>query len=97
MAQFDVRQDFVLECDASPEGIGAVLSHDVGGRVRWPIGFHSWVLAVAEKNYLQLQHEASALVFSVLKFQQYLLGKPFTFRLTISRLQKFFIQIVPHP
>nr|XP_037275833.1 uncharacterized protein LOC119168536 [Rhipicephalus microplus] len=63
LAHFDPHKPLVLECDASPDGIGAVLSHDVGGGVLRPIGFRSRLLTGAEKNYSQLEREALALVF----------------------------------
>lgn len=78
LAHFDPHKPLVLECDASPDGIGAVLSHDVGGGVLRPIGFRSRLLTGAEKNYSQLEREALALVFGASKFRQYLLGNTFT-------------------
>lgn len=78
LAHFDPRKTLVLECDACPDGIGAVISHDVGVGVRRPIGFLCRVLTEAEKKYSQLEREALALVLGVSKFCQYLLGKPFT-------------------
>ncbi|XP_037576521.2 uncharacterized protein K02A2.6-like [Dermacentor silvarum] len=78
LAHFDGDKPLILECDASPVGIGAVLSHDVGQGVLRPVGFRSRILTQAERNYSQLEREALALVFGVLKFRAYLLGRVFT-------------------
>ncbi|XP_040069342.2 uncharacterized protein LOC115329771 isoform X2 [Ixodes scapularis] len=78
LAHFDPDKPLILECDASPLGIGAVLSHDVGQEVLRPIGFRSRTLTAAERNYSQLEREALALVFGVSKFRTYLLGRCFT-------------------
>lgn len=80
LAHFDPRKPLILECNASPQGIGAVLSHNVGGGVLRPIGFRSRLLAEAEKNYSQLEREALARVFGASKFRHYLLGNPFTMK-----------------
>ena len=44
----------VLACDASPQGIGAVLSHIVPNGDEKPIAYASRTLTRAEKNYSQL-------------------------------------------
>lgn len=59
LAHFDPDKPLRLECDASPVGIGAVLSHRVNG-VDYPIGFRSRTLTKAERNYSQLEKEALA-------------------------------------
>lgn len=56
LTHFDPSKALRLECDASPHGIGAVLSHRVAG-VDKPIGFRSRTLTQAERNYSQLERE----------------------------------------
>lgn len=73
----DPNTPLLLEGDASPMGIGAVLSHREVGMER-PIRFRSRMLLAEERNYSQLQREVFALAFDVLKFRQYLLGQTFT-------------------
>ena len=53
-------------CDASPTGLGVVLSHitDDGEK---PIAFVLRTLSPAEKNYSQLEKEGLAIIFGVKK------------------------------
>ena len=76
----------VLACDASPHGLGAVLSHIIENDIKKPIAYASRTLTTAdasrtlttaEKNYSQLGKEALAIVYAVGKFHNYLYGRPF--------------------
>ncbi|KAM7298307.1 uncharacterized protein ISCGN_018909 [Ixodes scapularis] len=49
LVQYDPTQELILECDASPGDVGAVLSHNVNG-VNKPIGFRSRTLTSTEKK-----------------------------------------------
>ena len=61
LAHFDPTKPLRLECDASPYGIGAVLSIKDGNDYR-PVGFRSRTLSKAERNYAHLEKEGLALV-----------------------------------
>ena len=77
LTHFDDKLPLVLACDASPYGLGAVLSHRMPNNEEKPIGFASRTLTKAEKNYSHLDKEALAIVYGVKKFHQYLHGRTF--------------------
>lgn len=76
LTHFDPDKDLVLACDASPYGVGCVLSHRVGDSER-PIAYASKALTAAEKNYPQIEREALAIIFGTRRFQKYLYGRKF--------------------
>lgn len=77
LVHYDPKKPIILACDASPFGVGAVLSHIVD-EVERPVAYASRTLTSAEKNYSQVEREALAIVFGVTKFNKYLYGRKFT-------------------
>ena len=63
LVHYDPDKDLVLACDASPYGIGAVLSHKMEKSDDKPIAFASRTLATAERHYSQLDKESLAIIF----------------------------------
>ena len=54
LVHFDTNKKLVLACDASPYGVGAVISHQLDDGSEHPIGYTSRTLSTAEKRYSQL-------------------------------------------
>lgn len=78
LVHFDHTKSVVLTCDASAEGVAAVLSHRFEDGQDRPIQFASRVLSKAEQGYPQLEREALAIVFGVERFYNFLFGRKFT-------------------
>ena len=77
LVHFDSELPLVA-CDASPYGLGAVLSHKFANGSERPIGYASRSLSSAERNYSQLEREGLACVFGVKRFHSYLYGHSFS-------------------
>jgi hypothetical protein len=77
LAHYDPSKQLTLACDAGPDGVGCVLSHEFTDGER-PIAYASRTLTSAEKNYCQLEREGLAIVYGLRKFHKYLYGRRFT-------------------
>ena len=66
-----------LDTDASSHGLGAVLSHVMPDGTERPVEYISRTLTSAEKNYSQIDKEATAIVWGVKRFHLYLYGRKF--------------------
>eukprot|EP00731_Ephydatia_muelleri_P019467 Em0012g292a len=78
--------EFIVDCDASDDGVGAVLSQCINDSEN-VISYASRALTTAERKYCATQKEMLALVWAAGQFRPYLLGRPFTVRKDHSALQ----------
>ena len=81
LAFTDYTKDFLLETDASKEGLGAVLSQKQEDGWSHLVAYGSQVLTTHEKNYHSTKLEFLALKWAITEhFKEYLLYKPFIVR-----------------
>lgn len=78
LTHFDSKLPLILATDASPYGVGAVLSHKFPDGSERPIQFASQTLSLTQQKYSQIDREAYGIIFGVRKFYQYLFGNRFT-------------------
>ena len=78
LAFANYTKEFLLETDASKEGLGAVLSQKQEDGRFHPVAYGSRVLTMHEKNYHSMKLEFLALKWAVMEhFKEYLLYQPF--------------------
>ena len=70
---YDPKGQVIVQSDASPHGIGAVLLQN--GQ---PVLFASRKLTPAEANYAQIEKEALGALYAMKRFRIFLLGNYFT-------------------
>lgn len=83
----DFDKPFILDTDASNEGIGGVLSQtNVHGQEQ-VVAYASRLLSKQERNYCVTRRELLAVVTFISQFRPYLLGRKFTLRTDHGSLQ----------
>ena len=74
---YDLMLPVRVASDASPYGIGVVLSHVLPDGSEQPVAFASRTLNKAESGYSQIDKAALGIVYGVKKFHDYLYGWKF--------------------
>lgn len=77
LVHYDLNKPLVLTCDSSEYGVGAVLSHVMDNGQERPVAMGSRTLHTHERRYSQLDKEATAIMFGISKFHNYLMGRSF--------------------
>jgi transposase InsO family protein len=85
----DFTMPFVVDCDASETGMGAVLGQKTSSGER-PIAMESRKFTTAERKWHIREKEALAIKFALEKFRHYLLGAEFVVRTDHSSLTWLF-------
>jgi len=78
-AFYDVNKDIEIECDASKDGLGAMLLQN-----GWVIAYASRALTETGKRYAQIKKEMLSIVYSFNKFHCYVCVKEVTVLMTIN-------------
>ena len=85
----DHNQPFAVYCDASIDGIGAVLVQHHGGR-QVPVSFCSKLFSKTQRNWHVSEQEIYAVIHAVEKWRQYLITNHFTVYTDHLNLQELF-------
>ena len=81
LAFTNYTKDFLLETDASKEGLGVVLCQKQADGQYCLVAYGSWALTAHEKNYHLTKREFLVLKWTFLEhFKEYLLYQPFLIR-----------------
>ena len=78
MAYFDPEKDTELIVDASPVGLGAILTQKTCDSEKKIVAYASRSLSPVEQRYSQTEREALACVWACERFHLYVYGAPFT-------------------
>ncbi|CAB3228715.1 unnamed protein product [Arctia plantaginis] len=77
LAHYSPDLPLIVATDASPTGVGAVLSHIMPDGTERPVMFASQTLNTTQRKWAQIDKEAYSIVFGVKRFFQFLYGRKF--------------------
>jgi len=78
LVYFNEKSDTEVFVDASPVGLGAILTQTSANGTRHTIAYGSRALTAVESRYSQTEREALAVVWACEHFHIYIFGKPVT-------------------
>ena len=85
----DPNRPFIVKCDASIDGVGAVLEQYHDGKLR-PVSFCSKLFNKTQRNWHVSEQEIYAVVYAVEKWRPYLVGNKFMVRTDHLNLAELF-------
>lgn len=97
LAHFNELLETTVSCDASPYGIGCVLSQTDLSGVERPVAFYSRSMNEAERRYAQTDREGLSVVSGVKKWHYYLYGRSFKLKTDHKPLLGLFGENKPLP
>ena len=86
----DMNKPFEVYCDASINGMGAVLAQRNKNNVVRPVQFCSKLFTTTQQNWHVSEQEIYAVIYAVEKWRQYLVGQHFTIYTDHKNLQELF-------
>lgn len=90
LAHYDPEEQLILAVDASHYGLSAILSHRYKDGSERPIAFASKKIPEKELNRAINDKEASAIVFGLIKFHDYVFGRRIVLRTDHKPLEAIF-------
>ena len=78
LVHYNPKLEVQLAVDASPVGLGAVISHITADGTERPIAYASRSLTKSQRSYSVIEKEALAIILGIRKFQQFLYGRRIT-------------------
>jgi hypothetical protein len=80
LAHYDPKAKLIITSDASPTGVGVILSQVGADNRERPVAFGSRKLSSTEVAYSQIEKEGLAIIVALRKFHHYVFGRRFTLR-----------------
>ena len=78
LANFDDTKPIIIASDASPFGVGAILSQILADESEHSVAYASHSFSPTDRKYSRLDKEALAIISGIGKFHQYICGRKFT-------------------
>ena len=93
LVHYDPDRELLLSCDASPYGIGAVLSQITPDKEEKPIAFALRSLAPVEQKYSQLDIEGLSIILESESFTSIYLAGSLPYSLTTDLFNTFLVKL----